>query len=55
VEPLAKELLDSINGGQRPGRPHRNGLVDFIEHVYFPNVQKRPSTIHGYRHIFDSI
>jgi integrase len=26
---------------------------DFIEHVYFSNVQKRPSTIHGYRHIFD--
>ena len=28
-------------------------LSDFIEHVYFTTVKKKPATIHGYKHMFE--
>ncbi len=51
VEPLARDILASVNGATQVGAGQR--LKDFIEYVYFVNVQKRPSTIHGYKHIFN--
>jgi integrase len=51
VKPLARKLLNSINSvNAHSGGTQR--LSDFIEHVYFPNAHKRPSTKHGYKHIF---
>jgi integrase len=51
VEPLARQVLEPINdSGVRPDATQP--LADFIEYVYFPNIQKRPSTVRGYKHIF---
>ena len=49
---LANFLQKSVNaaGGQTDSSQR---VSDFIEYVYFKNVQKRPSTIAGYRHIFE--
>lgn len=51
VGALARKVMNSINSLEgSPGGTQR--LQDFIELVYFPNIQKSPSTIHGYKHIF---
>jgi integrase len=50
VEPLAKDTLASVNSATQVGAGQR--LKDFIEWVYFPNIEKAPSTIHGYKHLF---
>ena len=52
VEPQAHKLLSAINTTST--RPDTATLLaQYIEHIYFPTVKKRPSTIRGYRHIFE--
>jgi integrase len=51
VEPLAQEYLVPVNSATL--RPESTqSLMEFIEKVYFTKVEKRPSTIFGYKHIF---
>jgi integrase len=54
---LAEPLLESLNKTNRSAQPQFvTTLGDFCERVYFPFVedQKRPSTLRGYRQIWDS-
>lgn len=52
VEHLAEPYLKKVNAAGSVRASTTQTVNDFIEHVYFPNVDKRPSTIHGYKHIF---
>jgi integrase len=55
VQPLAEEVLRPINDGTFTAISNMS-IRQFVESHYLPNVleQKRPSTAHGYRKMWDS-
>ena len=54
VEHLAKPYLDSLP--DKLTTATTQSISNFIEHTYFPNVERKaslaPSTVNGYKHIF---
>lgn len=49
---FSQPYLAQVNSAASVRANTTQTVKDFIEFVYFPNVQKRPSTINGYRHTF---